>query len=380
MKKMRLNHLSCWLLIVLLLLSSTIILAQDDDDDEYYDDEYSDEYYDDEYDDEYYDDEYDDEYYDDEYDDEYYDNEYDDEYDIDCDSPDLSDDDYDTYCGEYYEDYEIDCESLDLSDDDFDYYCGSYYVEYDIDCDSPDLSDDDFDYYCDFDYEEYMDEFGDFIEIDAFDDNFIVGGETVSGNVLGEFEISDTTDLEGTLTGAEQQLWDAFKRIVPAEWVNRISSFEVIDDPETSGYVYIDDNDPTKFVLALNIEEVNDSTELNHTIVHELAHIITLNSAQVSNGSASCSTLALDEGCTNSNSYINQFNSQFWETDADGFVSDYASTDVAEDIAESFAAFVLNNKPAGNSVADQKINFFYNYPNLVQLRQEIRANIAGTSN
>lgn len=331
MKKLRSLQLSYGLVIVLLLLSSGFLLAQDDGGDDYDDDYYDDEYYDEEY--------------------------------------------YD----EEYEEYYIDCDSSDLSDDDYEYYCGYEYLEFYIDCDSADLSDDDYEYFCDFDYEDYMDEFGDFIEIDEFDDNFIVGGETASENIESYFDVSVTTELEGTPANAEQQLWDAFKRIVPAEWVSRISSFEVINDPETSGYVYIDDNDPNKFVLGLNIDELNNPDDLNHTIIHELAHILTLNVGQFTDNGGACPVLELDEGCTNANSYINQFNSQFWENNADGFVSDYASTDIAEDIAESFAAFVLYNKPTGNSIADQKVNFFYNYPNLVQLRQEIRANIANAN-
>jgi hypothetical protein len=42
-----------------------------------------------------------------------------------------------------------------------------------------------------------------------------------------------------------------------------------------------------------------------------------------------------------------------------------------EDIAESWAFFVLSPKPALDSIANEKILFFYEYPELVELRTKI---------
>jgi hypothetical protein len=52
-------------------------------------------------------------------------------------------------------------------------------------------------------------------------------------------------------------------------------------------------------------------------------------------------------------------------------VDDYATTHPTEDIAESFAYFVFSPEPTGDSIKDQKIAFFYEYPELVKLRQSI---------
>jgi hypothetical protein len=46
-----------------------------------------------------------------------------------------------------------------------------------------------------------------------------------------------------------------------------------------------------------------------------------------------------------------------------------------EDIAESWAFFVLSPKPELKSIADEKILFFYEYPELVELRTQILNNI-----
>jgi hypothetical protein len=56
-------------------------------------------------------------------------------------------------------------------------------------------------------------------------------------------------------------------------------------------------------------------------------------------------------------------------------VDDYAVTDPSEDIAETWAFFVLSPKPQGGTVSDQKLLFFYQYPELVQVRGQILQNL-----
>ena len=53
-------------------------------------------------------------------------------------------------------------------------------------------------------------------------------------------------------------------------------------------------------------------------------------------------------------------------------MTDYAATDPSEDIAESFTYFVLWPRQGGGSVWEQKLDFFYGYPELVELRAGIR--------
>lgn len=52
-------------------------------------------------------------------------------------------------------------------------------------------------------------------------------------------------------------------------------------------------------------------------------------------------------------------------------MTDYAATNPGEDIAESWTAFILQPKPTGSTIADQKTLFFYDYPELVRLRGQI---------
>lgn len=54
------------------------------------------------------------------------------------------------------------------------------------------------------------------------------------------------------------------------------------------------------------------------------------------------------------------------------FVCEEAAGGIANDMAYSFAEFVVRDKPVGESVVEQKVTFFYNYPEYVAVREQIR--------
>jgi hypothetical protein len=62
---------------------------------------------------------------------------------------------------------------------------------------------------------------------------------------------------------------------------------------------------------------------------------------------------------------------EFYTKYPEQFVGEYAATNPEEDIAESWTEFVMRPKPIGTSIADQKVQFFYEYPELVKIRREI---------
>ena len=56
------------------------------------------------------------------------------------------------------------------------------------------------------------------------------------------------------------------------------------------------------------------------------------------------------------------------------FVDSYAATDIREDFAETFSLFVLGDRPEGDTAAEEKIRFFYDYSELTDRRDFIREN------
>jgi hypothetical protein len=113
---------------------------------------------------------------------------------------------------------------------------------------------------------------------------------------------------------------------------------------------------------------------------------------------SACPNYFPGEGCARADSYIHLFYYEFWDElheewseinleeddDAyydlldefyekyeDRFVNSYAATNPEEDIAEAFSFFVFSAKPRGETIAEEKMLFFYRYPEMIQLRAEI---------
>lgn len=108
-------------------------------------------------------------------------------------------------------------------------------------------------------------------------------------------------------------------------------------------------------------------------------------------------TIFPGEGCAKEGSYINALYQNYWkdihdefldtgddeskkqafyEKYQDRFVTQYASTNPGEDIAECFTHFVIFDKPTGDTYANKKVQLFYNYPELVELRNYIRKSLS----
>ena len=213
---------------------------------------------------------------------------------------------------------------------------------------------------------------------------------------------------------AHQEMWREFAALIPAEHRRQITQYAIFTDgvDNTMAYVEPIPGNETEWRIALDAIDAKNKKEQQYTLIHEFAHILTLNNEQVpfdedanqddaayEEAAQACSTFFTGEGCANRNAYISLFFEEFWgdiynelpdyddedgiyqfyETYQDRFVSDYAATNPGEDIAESWTHFVINDRPSGNSIADQKVRFFYEFPELVRLRDQIRARVYSES-
>ena len=176
-------------------------------------------------------------------------------------------------------------------------------------------------------------------------------------------------------------MWNYSKKLIPNEYMSKIKYFNYSMDPAD----------------ALTNGQLNKET-LTNTIIHEFGHILTLNSTQMDTYNPISETYNIDAGTLKKDSYLNLFYEKFWKDDIENpqkldstnkntnsiefflkfktkFVSDYAATNPAEDIAESFMTFVVKDKPTGKTIADDKVRFFYDFEELVKMRDEIRSNM-----
>lgn len=229
-------------------------------------------------------------------------------------------------------------------------------------------------------------------------------------------DLQDEQDNEGT----HRQVWDYFRSMIPIGQREVISEYSIITDGQggTLAAVSQTQTDARLWSLQVDIADTGSSYELTYTLVHEFAHLLTLGPDQVPPSLAvfnnpeddniyleeasACADYFPGEGCANPDSYINQYYNQFWadlyeewneinleedediyyeKLDAfyakyeDRFATSYAATNPEEDIAESFTFFVFSPEPAGDTVAEEKTLFFYQFPELVELRADILSNM-----
>lgn len=229
-------------------------------------------------------------------------------------------------------------------------------------------------------------------------------------------DLQDEQDNEGT----HRRVWDYFRSMIPIGQREVISEYSIITDGQggTLAAVSQTQTDARLWSLQVDIADTGSSYELTYTLVHEFAHLLTLGPDQVPPSLAvfnnpeddniyleeasACADYFPGEGCANPDSYINQYYNQFWadlyeewneinleedediyyeKLDAfyakyeDRFATSYAATNPEEDIAESFTFFVFSPEPAGDTVAEEKTLFFYQFPELVELRADILSNM-----
>lgn len=232
--------------------------------------------------------------------------------------------------------------------------------------------------------------------------------------------VPDELQDEQADISTQRAIWNYFATLIPEQNREFLTEFSVLTDGKDNllAAVAQSQNDPANWRLEVDIADAQDYANLTFTLIHEFGHLLTLNEQQVSpsmavfnsqndpavrsHEAAMCPNFFAHEGCSKHDSYLNQFYQRFWtdkyeewfqvesigddylyytrlnefyEKYQDQFVTEYAATNPVEDLAETWAYFILTPMPKGSTIANQKVLFFYEYPELVELRQEIMNNL-----
>lgn len=275
-------------------------------------------------------------------------------------------------------------------------------------------------------------------------DYFIIAFYTIEDGELGpvitptisETQYTDFTDelnlsLEEMIALQEnlrhsRTVWALVKGIIPAPYLKHIIYLEIFTDGVDNflGAIEEVEGRTNSVILSIDLGDMLDDqrevkyNQLVETIVHELAHIITLSSDQAAwleEEDSNPDTYFIFEYDldTYEDSYMNQFFQLFWadlfdewsaffykygvlyegdealadeyeeilmehldnfyETHREKFITNYAATSPTEDIAESFTYFVFDDSLKENLKQHPKIQFFYRYPEFVEMRNQIRS-------
>lgn len=212
------------------------------------------------------------------------------------------------------------------------------------------------------------------------------------------YEVLADGSLSPEASGPTLEVWDLFQQVATPEFASEvILQYRVGDAPEsdTLAYVYQDD-DPDYWILAVNLATADDADLLVATLIHEYAHLLTFSTDEFDEAGTCDPAFEMSEGCPADTSVIAAFRDRFWagyddapeadNTDddvayefylahEDDFVSDYAATNLGEDLAESFMTYVLEASHDGSGTVAAKLRFFDEFPELAAIRERIRAEL-----
>lgn len=242
---------------------------------------------------------------------------------------------------------------------------------------------------------------------------------TIEDDQLGErsdIVMPDNFGQQLDARGRHEAIWDFFAALVPVSERDFLVEFSVMTDGRSRilGGVLRTDRNPDEWELRVDVLDARDQHDLTYTLMHEFGHLLTLKSSQLEfdpsiyeepdnqavydRAQAACPNYFSGDGCSLPDSYLNVFFMRYWselfeewqkidktkdgpayrdklydfyDDHADQFLTEYSVTSPEEDIAEALAFFILSPKPKPASIADEKILFFHEYPELVRLRQEI---------
>jgi hypothetical protein len=178
-----------------------------------------------------------------------------------------------------------------------------------------------------------------------------------------------------------RRLWSLAEAVLPSEELRRIRQLNVVTDGPngTLGMVHRSAVATDQWVLSLDPAEADDV--LDETLVHELAHLLTLRRGDLDAHAEDCDGTRLAIGCATAGSALAEWAVDFWADPttaapyrSDDFVSEYAATAVHEDLAETFLAYVLEDVPRSPAIA-AKLGFFDEHPDLAAVATEVRARL-----
>ena len=203
----------------------------------------------------------------------------------------------------------------------------------------------------------------------------------------GQASISDPED---------RAVWDFLCSILPLEARQKIAEFNLFTDGASNILAYTspvkegDVTDNTRFSISIDYYDVYDEngarrdwSKLTYTILHEYGHVLLEDETQIhlSRGAGTHDPAAFVEG-----SFRKNFYDTFWsglgdtgvgdyEANPTRYVSRYGANYFHEDIADTFAVFVLGDVPQGDTVAEEKLHFFWADPDMTALRTAIRQDL-----
>lgn len=205
---------------------------------------------------------------------------------------------------------------------------------------------------------------------------FVVDGKLINSD--SKRKVGDTA----------QKTFDLFTAVVGEKAVkNSVDEWRVFNNQKSDIGAYVElmettEEGPRDWVVGVNREgfDAESTKSFANLFVHEYGHILFYDKPTFEERykNSFWTTADAKHGEEVSKAMSDEkfsLTQDYYEENSKRFVSDYATVSFGEDMAETFVYFIREDKPISNSVRNQKILAFYQEPDLVEIRTQIRANL-----
>jgi hypothetical protein len=219
------------------------------------------------------------------------------------------------------------------------------------------------------------------------------------------YKIEDQTEVIRIKNKEHREYFARVFELFPDEYDAKIKRFKVFEREDTEFDAFVETIPPKHdyWSYSVNDEIIKDQDSEANTelIIHELAHLVSYEDilGLVEPGQTSCKDYFKIHGCPAENSYLSKFVDEFWSTSDLGraewfaeaevsfeevyyyykkheneYVTGYAASSPEEDFSESFMFFVLDDFTKRGTTAQEKIDFFNRFTEMVPIKEEINEN------
>lgn len=202
------------------------------------------------------------------------------------------------------------------------------------------------------------------------------------------------------------------KKILPLHTITQLKTIQIVTDGRLQTLSSVEKNDDETWKISLDITDSFKTNiqknRLSHTLIKTFGEIYFFNNDQINRIDVVNRALTIDEqkilsktcpnnyfsayGCMKNGAYLDNFYKEFWselykewiEMDNPKILySRYdntfhkidSTTDPLSDMLNAWTYFIITDKPTTESILDKKVLFFYEYPELLRIRDWIRANL-----
>ncbi|MCB9810644.1 MAG: hypothetical protein H6779_02225 [Candidatus Nomurabacteria bacterium] len=188
----------------------------------------------------------------------------------------------------------------------------------------------------------------------------------------------------------DKRLFELLVDVVGPEIVDRkIREWRIFDRShgDLGGYVELmatTKNGPRDWIMGVNIDGYDSSKQstksYSNLFIHEYSHLLLYDYSRLTDQFKANFWTRQDYAHVDlikeaKASEIYYLNKDYFDDNENRFVSEYSVNAPEEDMAETFVYFVREGKPANTTIRNQKILFYYDVPEFVQIRAKIRENL-----